>query len=663
MSLRTGENEMGLKKVIDMTRLIAIVLLLLHFYYFCYGAFQSWGLTASLSDQVLKNISRTGLFDTFFRSKGLALAMLLISLLGVKGRKSEKLNYRTALAYLVTGLFLYLISGIFLLVETLNPEIIALLYMGITGIGFILIITGGGLLTRIIKQRLKPDVFNRANETFPQEERLLENEYSINLPAVYTLKGKQRKSWVNIIAPARGVLCLGSPGSGKSRFFVEPAIRQLLAKGHTMVLYDFKYPDLSQIAYHHFRKNQQLFPVPPTFYVINFDDLSHSHRCNPLDPENMHDITDAVEAARTLMTGLNKSWQKKQGEFFVESPINFVVALIWFLRKYQDGRYCTLPHVIELMQVETEKLFTILQTELEILAYIRPFINAYKEGALEQLEGQLDSAKIGIARLSSPTLYYVLSGNDFRLDVNNPKSPKILCLANNPQKQDVYGPVLSLYLTRISKIINRKNQQKCAVVIDEFATVTFMGLDNQIATGRSNLITTILALQSDSQLRLHYGKEWADVVLNICGNIIVGQSSGDFAKSLSERLGKTLQDRENISINSADTSVSRSKQLELTIPVSTLAALSSGEMVGIVADSPSQPIQLKAFHATLVVDEQVLAEEKDTTDVIPVVRNVTKLEVMNTYILIKQDVEDLVEQVLEQILNDPSREHLVVRKS
>jgi hypothetical protein len=550
-----------------------------------------------------------------------------------------------------------------LLSKDIEIKVLATTYISITGIGFILILTGGGMLTRIIKNKLKPDVFNKHNETFPQEERLIKNEYSINLPAKYNLKGRIRKSWINIINPMRGLLVIGSPGSGKSYFVVEHVIKQHIEKGFSMFIYDYKYDDLTKLAYNYYLKHHDKYPVPPTFYVINFDDLAHSHRCNPLDPANMHDITDAVEAARVIMLGLNRSWLKRQGEFFVESPINFLTALIWFLRKYENGEYCTLPHVIELMQVEINKLFTILRTEPEIEAYINPFISAFVSGAMEQLEGQLDAAKIGIARLSSPALYYALSGNDFTLDINNPQAPKIVCLANNPQKQEVYGPVLSLYITRMTKIINRKNQLKASLVIDEFTTVTFLGFDTLIATGRSNKIATTLAIQDASQLKLNYGKELAEVIVNICGNVIVGQANGELAKQVSERLGKTLQDRESISINSSDTSISRSKHLELVVPVSTISSLSAGEFVGIVTDNPTDTIELKTFHATVINDHHALKEERERFVPIPPLRNVHNNDIYSVYRVIKQDVQDIVGHIIAELLNDPERQDLIVLKS
>lgn len=662
MAMNTGENEQGLKKIIDMTRLISIALLLLHFYYNCYGAFSGWQLTSKLTDQLLKNIVHTGLFEGFMRLKLIALGFLLLSILGVKGKKSEKLNYRTAFTYLLSGLVVYLLSGIILLNQSLDIEIIAVLYLVITGAGFVLVLTGAGLITRIIKNKLNPDIFNKSNETFPQEEKLLTNEYSINLKARYNLKGKMRNSFINFINPMRGLLVIGSPGSGKSYFVVEPVIKQHIEKGFSMFIYDFKYDDLTKLAYNQFLKHHKKYTVPPSFYVINFDDISHSHRCNPLDPANMHDITDAAEAARVIMMGLNRSWLKRQGEFFVESPINFVTALIWFLRKYNGGEYCTLPHVIELMQVATDKLLTILRSEPEIHAYINPFVSAFETESMEQLEGQLDSAKIGLARLSSPALYYVLSGKDFTLDINNPGSPKIVCLGNNPQKQEIYGPVLSLYITRMTKIINRKDQLKASLIIDEFATLTFLGFDSLIATGRSNKISTTLAIQDISQLKVNYGKEMADVVVNICGNIIVGQVGGEMAKTVSERLGKTLQDRESMAINSGDTTITRSKQLEDVVPISTISSLSSGEFVGMVADNPNEIINLKTFHAMIVQDHVAQEKEKKSHKELPEVRKVENKDLHANYYIIREDVKEIVEIVWNEVLNHPRMRHLVVRK-
>jgi hypothetical protein len=650
MATGTGGSENGLKKIIDFTRLGGLFILLLHFYFECYGAFHQWSLTSELSDRLLENISRTGLFRSIYFTKAMSLALLLISLIGAKGKKTETIQKSSVITHLVLGCFLYWCSPILLKISG-GSETIAVLYMALTGTGFLLILTGGTRLSRLIQLQMGKDIFNELNETFPQEERLLQNEYSINLQAQYNLKGKMRRSWINVINPFRGLLVTGTPGSGKSYFVIQHVIRQHIQKGFAMLVYDFKYDDLSRIAYNTLKKNGHAYKVAPAFYVINFDDLSRSHRCNPLDPSTLYDITDAMESSRSILLGLNKEWITQQGDFFVESPINFLTAIIWFLKKYKGGRYCTLPHVIELMQVAYEKLFPILRTEKEIEVLINPFISAYQNKAMEQLEGQIASAKIGMARLSSSQLYWVMSGNDFTLDINNPEAPKLLCLANNPQKQQVFGAVLSLYVNRIIKLVNKKGQLKCSLVFDEFPTIFINGIDSLIATARSNKVATCLGLQDFSQLKKDYGAEEAAVIMNIAGNIISGQVMGDTAKQLSERFGKIVQVKESVSINRTDTSISKSSQLDFAVPASKIAGLSSGEFVGMVADDPDQPIKLKTFHAAVINDHMQLKKEQENLMEIQTVRTVANTELTANYFLIKKDIENIIETELEFLMN------------
>ena len=641
MSANTGENEQGLRKIIDMTRMISIGILLLHFYYYCYAAFNKWELTSRLTDRLLLNISTAGLFRSFHFSKIVALGFLIISLFGARGRKDEKLNPRGIIIGFFIGLALYFLSS-FILKAEFKITTLAVAYILCTVTGFLIVLSSGTVLSRLLKVRLSKDIFNSLNESFPQEERFLKNDYSINLPATYNHMGKNRKSWINIINPFRGLLVMGSPGSGKSWFVIQHVIKQHIEKGFAMFIYDFKYDDLTRIAYNSLLLHKKKYPVPPSFHVINFDDLNVSNRCNPLDPSRMLDITDATESARTILLGLNREWIDQQGDFFVESPINFVTAIIWFLRKYENGKHCTLPHVIELMQAQYDELFPVLciQPELEVL--INPFITAYQNDAMEQLEGQVASAKIGMARLASPQLYWVLSGNDFSLDINDPKHPKIVCIANNPEKQQIYGAVLSLYISRLIRQVNKKDQLKCSLVFDEFPTIFFNHMDSLIATARSNKVATTLGMQDFSQLKKDYGKEQADVIMNITGNIISGQVMGETAKQLSERFGKIMQEKETVSINRTDTSISRSTQLDLAVPPSKIASLSSGEFVGMVADDPHEKIKLKMFHSEIVNDKVKLDEEVKKYKDIPVVSNVSQQQVMDNYFQIKYDVKNLI---------------------
>jgi len=659
--MATGENLQALRQILDLTRKISMAILFIHLYLALPVLFSYWGLVQPLWDTFLRNLAKLPFLGNTLYAKVLALGLLYISLLGAKGKKDVDTNWFSSLLAMILGSMLFLLAGFWQ--QLVNGALLSdYFYAGSVIVGYIMVLFGGGRLSRYLKDRGSNAVFNHENETFPQEERKLVNEYSINLPARYQLKRKIKNSWINIINPFRALLVLGTPGSGKSYFVIRHVITQHIAKGFSMFVYDFKYDDLSRIAYNALLKNKSAYKILPEFYTINFDDLSRSHRCNPLEPSTMLDITDASESSRTIMMGLNREWIKKQGDFFVESPINFLTAVIWFLRRYQKGKYCTLPHVIEMMQADYDKLFSVLRCEPEIEVLINPFVSAYLQGATDQLEGQIASAKITMARLSSPQLYYVLSESEFTLDINHPEKPKIVCMGNNPQKQQVYGAVLSLYISRITKLVNQKGKLKSSLIFDEFPTIYFNGIDNLIATARSNKVATCLGVQDYSQLKKDYGREQAEVIMNTVGNIISGQVLGDTAKQLSDRFGKIRQNRQSRSVNSNDTSISHAVQLDLAVPQSTIASLSSGEFVGLVADTPEQPMELKGFHAKIINDHGAIKREEGAYKEIPACRKLGEKEVVDNYKKIKAEVNELIESELERMMDTPALIGLIIQK-
>ncbi len=655
--MNTGENDQSLRAIIDLLRKASVVVLGLHFVLICYAAFQVWGLTHPAVEKVLRNIGETGFFRNPHISKAIALALLALSLLGSKGKKTENLAARQLVVQIIIGILIYF-SSILLFYLPIPTVPLAVSYMGLTVVGFLFVMNGGAGLSRLIKAKLKKDVFNLENETFPQQEELLENEYSVNFPGKYRLGGRVRDMWLNIINGARMCLIIGSPGAGKTYFLIRNIIKQKLENRQFpgMLLYDFKYDDLAKIAYNSWLKSNHLFKVPPNFYIINFD--NPINRCNPLEPSTMRDITDATESARTILLGLNMQWIQKQGDFFIESSVNFLSAVIWFLKKYKGGRYCTLPHAIELISMDYNDLFPVLSLADDISLLVNPFISAYRNQAREQLEGQIGSVKIALARLVSPLLYYVLSGSDFQLDINNPDDPKIVVLANNPEKTQTYGAVISLYLNRCFRILPKKGMAKCCIIADEFSSLFANGIENFLAISRGYKIFVYLAIQNIVQLRKSYGREQADVIFNLAGNIICGQAIGDTAKAVSEVIGKIVQERESISINRTDTSLSRNTQLDFAVPASKIGTLSAGEFCGVVADNPDQPIKLKAFHTIIQNDHEAIKLEEDKYKPLPK-STVSDLTIQNNYIQIKNDIVDIIETEIDRIKYDPDLAHLL----
>lgn len=533
--------------------------------------------------------------------------------------------------------------------------------------GYICLLMGGLWMSRLLKHNLMEDVFNNENESFMQETKLMENEYSVNLPTRFYYKKKWQRGWINVVNPFRATIVLGTPGSGKSFAVVNNYIKQQIEKGYSMYIYDFKFPDLSTIAYNHMMNHQNGYKVKPQFYVINFDDPRRSHRCNPIHPDFMSDISDAYESAYTIMLNLNKTWVQKQGDFFVESPIILFAAIIWYLRIYKDGKYCTFPHAIELLNRRYEDVFPILTSYPELENYLSPFMDAWQGGAMEQLAGQIASAKIPLSRMISPQLYWVMSASEFTLDINNPEEPKILCVGNNPDRQNIYGAALGLYNSRIVKLINKKGQLKSSVIIDELPTIYFKGLDNLIATARSNKVAVCLGFQDFSQLVRDYGDKEAKVVINTVGNIFSGQVVGETAKTLSERFGKVLQKRQSISINRQDVSTSINTQMDSLIPPSKISGLTQGMFVGSVSDNFTERIEQKIFHAEIVVDTDKVKREESRYQKLPIINDFLdadgndcmKQAILDNYNQIKEDVKLIVKDELERIAGDESLKHLI----
>ena len=647
----------GLAKVIDFMRAISILFVLIHCYWFCYESFREWNITIGVVDRILMNFQKnTGLFSSLLWTKLFAVLFLGLSCLGTRGVKDEKITWRNIIILLVVGFITFFLDWMLLAI----PKVGAILYISSLAIGYICLLMGGTWMSRLLKNNLMDDVFNVENESFMQETRLMENEYSVNLPTRFYYQKKWNNGWINVVNPFRATIVLGTPGSGKSYAVVNNFIKQQIEKSFAMYIYDYKFPDLSEIAYNHLLKYADCYEVKPTFYVINFDDPRRSHRCNPINPNFMTDISDAYESAYTIMLNLNRSWIQKQGDFFVESPIILLAAIIWYLKIYDNGRYCTFPHAIEFLNRPYAQIFPILTSYPELENYLSPFMDAWESNAQDQLQGQIASAKIPLSRMISPALYWVMTGDDFSLDINNPKEPKILVVGNNPDRQNIYSAALGLYNSRIVKLINKKKQLKSSVIIDELPTIYFRGLDNLIATARSNKVAVCLGFQDFSQLTRDYGDKESKVIQNTVGNIFSGQVVGETAKNLSERFGKVLQKRQSMTINRNDKSTSISTQMDSLIPASKISNLTQGMFVGAVSDNFDERIEQKIFHAEIVVDSAKVSAEMKAYKKIPVIaeftdsdgNNILRETIDSNYRRVKQEIIALVESETERIKAD-----------
>ncbi|MDR2084870.1 MAG: YWFCY domain-containing protein [Bacteroidales bacterium] len=665
--MQQEDDLRGLARVIDFMRAISILFVVIHIYWYCYQTFVNYGINIGVVDKILLNFQRTaGLFNNLLITKIFAVIFLALSCLGTRGVKNEKITWTRIITCLAIGFVLFFMNW-WLLYLPLPLIANTAFYILTLAVGFLCLLVAGVWISRLLKNNLMDDVFNLENESFMQETRLMENKYSVNIPTKFWYKKKQYNGWINVVNPFRATIVLGTPGSGKSYAVVNNYIKQQIEKGFAMYIYDYKFPDLSEIAYNHLSNNADCYAVKPKFYVINFDDPRKSHRCNPINPAFMTDISDAYESAYTIMLNLNRSWITKQGDFFVESPIILLAAIIWFLKIYKNGQFCTFPHAIEFLNKKYADTFTILTSYPELENYLSPFMDAWEGGAQDQLQGQIASAKIPLSRMISPALYWVMTGDDFTLDINNPQEPKVLVVGNNPDRQNIYSAALGLYNSRIVKLINKKGQLKSSVIIDELPTIYFRGLDNLIATARSNKVAVCLGFQDYSQLTRDYGDKESKVIQNTVGNVFSGQVVGETAKTLSERFGKVLQKRQSLTINRQDKSTSISTQMDSLIPASKISNLTQGMFVGSVSDNFEERIEQKIFHAEIVVDNEKVKRETVRYQNIPEIidfrdtdgNDLLKEEIQTNYDRIKSEVKQIVIDEMERIKNDPELRFLV----
>jgi len=572
-----------------------VVVLLACLYYYAHPLWRSMGWTHEIADGLMLKLRAGGVFSAAWKTKSLAAALLAASLVTRYG-KGKKTPWWAIAAGLSVGGILYFhvqSSPVLFLAETLTGLVVLCWAFGSVGRNL-------GHFNEAVNDRA---------ETFAQCTRRKNTPDSINIKTRFQYRQRLHTGWVNVVNPYRATLVLGTPGAGKSYSVYGPFIEQMIEKGYSMFVYDYKYPDLTEVVYNELLQNIDRYKVKPEFCVINFQNPRYSLRCNPIDPKYITDPADTTEIAELVMLNVNKLAVEKE-DFFTLSAKVYLDAIIWYLKIYEGGRYCTFPYVIEMMAQDYKKVFKILSRCPELNAKIKPFQNALEGNAQDQLQGQIASAQIPLNRFVSKNLYWVLSGNDFNLDINDPQHPKILCVGNDPDRQSIYGTTLALYTSRMFKTINHKRKLKCGVLLDELPTIYLKGLDNLIATARSNKVAIVLGAQDKSQLIRDYGEKEANVIFNTVGNIFSGQVNGKTAEELSRSFGKEFRRRESQTRSIESDSVNVSFQHEELLPVSTIETLSQGVFFGKVADNNDEKIENKFFCGEIQIDQKKMKLKK-----------------------------------------------------
>ena len=576
---------------------------------------------------LLKNFSQMSFFYPPINAKFATLILIGLVAVGTKAKKKKDLNIATEIVIpMILGL-LMIFSSLVWQNEAGNsklPKIFPALnlyqviYAVLSFLGAVILQMGADAISKLMQQKMGKDRWNVEEESFAQNQELVETDTSINIPYLFRYSKKINKGWVNI-NPFRGTMVIGTPGSGKSFGIINPAIRQMIAKGFCLCIYDFKFPDLAQIAYYHYLlKKSKDSGYEYDFHVINLNEVEKSKRVNPFKKEYIQTLAEAQEMAESMVSSLQKGGSSSGGgsdAFFTQSAINFLSSSIYFFATYEDGKYSDLPHILSFMNRSYKEIFDTLFTNEEIFSLLSPFKTAYENKAFDQLEGQVGTLKIFLSRLATKESFWVFSGDEVELKITNRENPSILILASDPGTQDINSALYSSVLNRTLRLINSKHNLPGGIIADEFPTIYIHKIDNVVATARSNKVAVLLGLQEIPQLRQFYKKEVADTISAIVGNILSGSARDKNTLEWLEKLfGKIKQKSYSQSISQQGTTTSINEKMDFMIPAGKIATLKTGEMVGMIAqgeENDTEEYKTSAMNGKINLDMKAIKEEEN----------------------------------------------------
>lgn len=546
------------------------------------------------------------------------VVFIMVFILGAATRSKKNIDFNASKHFLLPfllGLIIFVLSLRILLLPFDSYQLKGALYGSAFLLGTLLLHMAISNVSKKIASGLGKDRWNREQESFAQNKKLVTSESTFNLPMQFYHKKRVHRGWININA-FRGVMVLGTPGSGKSESVIIPFIKQFLSKGYCMLVYDFKYPDLAQTTYYHYLKNRvNGGPLSGhAFHIINLDGVEGSRRVNPLHSKYIQTLADASETAEALIHALLKT-DKSSGssQFFNQSAINFLAAAIYYFATYQGGKFSTLPHVLAFLSMPYEGIFKTLFSHPELQALLAPFRSAYDNRAFDQLEGQIGTLRINLSRIATKEAFWLFSGDDFDLKLSNPKS--VLVIASSPATQSTSSAFYALVLMRITRLINAKGGHPTALVIDEMPTLFLHKIENLMATARSNKVAVVLGLQELPQLYLQYGREIAHTITSVVGTVLSGAvRSRETLEWLEKVSGKIKQETSGVSINRTQTNINLSERMDTLIPAAKIAGLNAGELVGIVARENTTSYgkyQPNVFHCKIALDQEAVEREKN----------------------------------------------------
>ncbi|MCX2584294.1 type IV secretory system conjugative DNA transfer family protein [Pedobacter sp. MR22-3] len=668
--MEESKEQQSLHRFLQFAIYLALLLDILVFVYSPKLLESQTGHRFGLSSFLIR-MSRIIIYQHPIYSRFFSFLLIALVSIGTLSKKEKDLKAKTAI---VLPFVFGAVSMVFSIYFFGNTGVIIGYYTSWEDIGYVGFLVAGTIsvhvamdnVSKIISSTLGKDKWNTEEESFMQARKPVNGKFAVSIPSLFYYRKKVHAGFINIENIFRGTLLIGTPGSGKSFGVVMPFIRQLIFKEFCICCYDFKFPDLGQIAYYHYllgKKQGRLSGFD--FHVINLTAVEKSRRINVLRPDYIITLADAGETAEALVEALKKG-DKSGGsdQFFTQSAVNFLAACIYFFSQYESGRFSTFPHVLSFLNCSYEQIFSVLFSNPELKSLLSPFATAYQAKAFNQLEGQIGTLKVFISRLATKETFWVFSGDDFNLKISSHVEPSMLVLANDPNTQNINSACYSVVLNRLTRLINSKGNKPSALIIDELPTLFVHRIENLIATARSNKVAVLMGLQELPQFQQQYGKDTATTITSVVGNVLSGSVRNKETLEWLERLlGKVKQQSESLSIDRTKTSLSLSEKLEPLIPAGKIASLKAGELVGMLAadavEEYTGKYETSAINCRVNLDMKAIAREEKAYPDMPVYYDFAgkKDEVLRkNFMRINNEIQVLVTQFRTEASSSKSSE-------
>ncbi|MBK5719888.1 type IV secretion system DNA-binding domain-containing protein [Dysgonomonas sp. Marseille-P4677] len=498
-----------------------------------------------------------------------AIYLTSFLIIGFKGFSNNNFLTKLMMSCILMTAF-FIIAGMI----SILSEVASLIVLGILPIVAIVIL----FFTR--KKR-------KDQTTLIKNEKKQANKQRIAKELVFeTTQGK-----IYLDNPYRAIYIQGGAGSGKSKSVFEPIIAQLVENNYTGLLYDFKSPELSEKVLSAYCTSRNI-----KSYFVDFKNPYRSNRINPIMPEYLLKSAYALEYATILINNLIPQTIKEH-DFFSDNARMVLAGVIWYLRNHYPN-YCTLPHVISLLlHTDIDKLITTISEDYEAGGFVASLKQAIDRGAERQAAGVASTLQNALSQLNTRDIFYILSGSDFDLQLNNPNNPKFLCLGNDSTLASTYAPIISLIIGVCVRQMNQPNKQKSIILLDEAPTIYIPNIEQIPATARSNKVSVVFGVQDYSQLADKYGQDKAQVILSNMGNQFYGRTVNEkSAQMICNLFGKhdrifetknrgTGTSGEFVHLSSnTNKGISESIQERDRVRVSDITSLEAGQFYGLIAE-------------------------------------------------------------------------------